>query len=176
MSDSPAPQPAKSGSSALKIILIVVAVFVLLGILGAGVIGYGIWHVAHSVVAKKNGDTYTLNTPGGSITTNSSTTFTASDLGVDIYPGAQATKDGMRMSTPNGSVITGIFLTADSKEKVVDFYKSKLGSSASVLDTDTDAILSNKLSDKESIMVSISAKPSENDGKTKFAIVHTKNK
>ena len=45
----PVAAPAKSGSSALKIVLIVLAVFIGLGILGAGAFGYFVWRVAHAV-------------------------------------------------------------------------------------------------------------------------------
>ena len=97
----------------------------------------------------------------------------ASDLGVDVYPGAQTGKGSIRMDMPNGSMTTGVFVTSDSKAKVVDFYKLKLGSEASVMDMQDTAIVSMTKNENESVMVTITAKSSDNDGKTQVAIVHT---
>ena len=116
-----APPPVKTGPSALKIILIVVLIFVGLGILGAGAVGFMIWRVAHSVhVSGPNGQ-YTVNTPGGTITANSNQTYTSADLGTDIYPGAESHNGGMKMSMPTGSSVTAIFTTSDPKDQVLGF-------------------------------------------------------
>jgi hypothetical protein len=82
----------------------------------------------------------------------------------------------MRMSTPSGSWVTGIFLTSDSKDQVLNFYKSKFGSDSALMETNDAAILTLKKGEKESVMVTISAKPSEDNGKTKIAIMHTVSK
>ncbi len=171
----PIAPPAKSGGSALKIILIVVAIFVGLGILAVGTVGYGIWHVAHNLRVSGSGDKLTMSTPNGTVNFNAEQTFSASELGTELYPGAQSIKGGMKMSMPTGSVVTGMFLTTDSKEQVVDFYKNKFGGDASVMDMSDAAILTLKKGEQESVMVTVSSKASENDGKTKIAIVHTKN-
>jgi len=170
-----APLPAKSGSSAVKIILIVVAIFVGLGILAAGVVGYGIWRVAHRLGVSSDGQHVTMSTPEGTVDVNTSKSYSADELGTEIYPGAQSAKGGMKMDLPSGSMITGIFTTSDSKDQVVAFYKSKFGSEASVMDVQDAAIMTVKKSDKESVMVTVTSKDSENDGKTKIAIVHTTN-
>lgn len=167
--------PVKSGGSALKIILIIVVVLVGLGILGVGAVGFTVWRVAHAFhVNGKNGQV-TLNTPSGSVTASNASNFTADELGTDIYPGAQPTTGGMRMNLPTGSVISGVFLTTDSKEQVVAFYKSKLGSEASVFDAANSAMISVRRPSHDNIMISVSSRESENDGKTKISIVHTKN-
>jgi hypothetical protein len=167
--------PAKSGSSAIKIILIVVAILVGLGVLGAGAVGFMVWRVAHSFHVNGKDGQITMNTPSGSVTASGETNFTADELGVDIYPGARNVRGGMRMNLPTGSIVSGSFLTSDSKDQVLAFYKSKLGSAASVFDSDTSAMISVKKGDHENIMVTISGRPSENNGKTKISIVHTKN-
>lgn len=169
----PAAPPASSGSSALKIILIVLAVFVGLGLLGAGAFGFMVWRVAHAVHMSSNGDRLTMSTPNGTVNLNATQTYSASDLGTDIYPGAQPIKGGMKMTLPSGSMVTGIFLTSDSKDHVVDFYKSKFGGAASVMDMEDTAMLTLKKGEQESVMVTVSSKASENDGKTKIAIIHT---
>ena len=81
----------------------------------------------------------------------------------------------MRMELPTGSMVTGVFVTSDSKDQVVAFYKTKFGSGASTFDTSDGAILTLPKGQQESVMVTITAKPSQNDGKTKVVIVHTKN-
>lgn len=170
--------PPPSGNSALKIILIVVAIFVGLGVLGAGAVGFMAWRVARSVHVNGTGPNsqVSISTPGGTISAGGSTNITADDLGTDIYPGAQSAEGSMRLSTPGGSVVTGAYITSDSKDAVRDFYKGKFGSDASIYDTDDGAVLTVNKGEQETVMVTISAKQSENDGKTKIVIVHSKNK
>ena len=164
--------PQKSGNTALKIILIIVVAFVGLGVLAAAGFGYFAYRVSRAVhISNKGGGAVEISTPGGSFSAGN-TTVSASDLGVDIYPGAAAQKGAVRISTPSGTAITGVFETTDSLDKVVDFYKGKLGSGASVYQSDKGAVLT--LADeakKTSVMVTISA--DDPDGKTKIAIMHS---
>jgi hypothetical protein len=173
-------QPAAArpggGGSALKIILIIVAILIGLGILGAGAVGFMVWRVAHAIHVGSHGGQITLNTPEGSVTTSKANDFSADELGTDIYPGAKSTSGGMRMALPSGSIVSAVFVTPDSKDQVLSFYKSKFGSDASVFDNTNSAMISLKKGAHENIMVSISARPSENDGQTKISIVHTRNK
>lgn len=171
----PPAAPVKSGGSALKIILIIVVVLVGLGILGVGAVGFAVWRVAHAFHVNNHNGQVTLNTPSGSVTASNASDFTAEELGTEIYPGAQPTAGGMRMNLPTGSVVSGVFLTSDSKEQVMAFYKSKLGSEASVFDAGHSAMISVKKPSHDNIMISISSRESQNDGKTKISIVHTKN-
>lgn len=169
--------PARSGGGgAVKIILIILAIVIGLGILGAGAFGFVVWRVAHAFhVNGKHGE-ITLNTPGGSVSAGAATDFTSEELGADIYPGAKAEKGGMRMNLPSGSIVSGVFVTPDSKDQVVSFYKDKFGSEASVYDASDSAMISLKKGEHENVMVTISSRGSENDGKTKISIVHTKNR
>jgi len=168
------PAPVQSGSNnTVKIILIVVAVVVGLGILGAGAIGFLVYSVAHAVHVSSSGKEVSISTPGGSISTNASETFSAADLGTDIYPGAITGKGSMRMSLPTGSMITAVYVTSDSKDQVVSFYKNKFGSDASVIENADSAVISGKKGDNESVVVTVTANSSEYDGKTQVAIVHT---
>lgn len=169
----PAAPPASSGMSATKILLIIVAIFVGLGILGVGAFGFMVWRVSRAVHVSGPGGQVTMNTPGGTYTANPSKTYTPAELGTDIYPGAQTGRGGMTMDTPTGSMVTAVFLTSDSKDKVLDFYKSTMGSAASIIDTQDGAIITLSKSQQESVMVTITARPSENGGKTQIVIVHT---
>ncbi len=170
----PVAAPPKSGSSALKIILIIVGVFVLLGVLVAGVFGYFVWRVAHAVKNAEGGKGVSMSIPGaGSISASTNQTFTAADLGTDIYPGAEPGKGSLRMSLPTGTMVTAVYLTSDSKDQVLAFYKDKLGSVASVMDTPDGGIVTLQKSDQESVMVTITANSSQAAGKTQISIVHT---
>jgi len=164
--------PAKSGGSALKIILIIVLVFVGLGVLSAGLFGYFVYRASRMVHVSGNGKTVALSVPGGGTFSAGDADVTASDLGVDPYPGASQQKGALKISTPKGSQITVAFETSDAPDKVVDYYKSKLGSGASVMQSDKGAML--MLADdtkKNSVMVTVGTNDSDN--KTTIVIVHT---
>ena len=170
---TPAAAPAQSGGSALKIILIILAVVVGLGILGMGAVGFFAWRVAHAIHVSGNGSDVTINTPGGSLSANPSETYTAADLGTDIYPGAISGKGSMRMSLPTGSMVTAIYLTGDTKDQVLAFYKEKFGSEASIYDSSDGTVLTVNKGEQENVVVTITKGASDNEGKTQIAIVHT---
>jgi hypothetical protein len=173
----PLAAPAKTGPSALKIVLIVVAVVVGLGILGVVSVSYVFYRAVHGIRVSSSGSGenahVTVNTPGGTFTADTTEKFSASDLGTDIYPGAEAGKGGARMTLPTGSWITAIYVTPDSKDQVVSFYKARLGSEVSVFDSGDAAVISVQKSKQESIMVTVTANKSEYNGKTQITIVHT---
>lgn len=163
----------RSGNNAVKIILIVVAVFVGLGILGAGAFGFFVWRVAHAVRVSEAGKQITLNTPGGSFSANTAENISATDLGTDIYPGAQPGKDSVRMSLPTGSMVSAVYVTSDSKDQVLAFYKDKFGSNVSVFDAPTGSVITLNKGQQESIVITVTVDSSEYDGKTQIHIVHT---
>ncbi|MGA2350378.1 MAG: hypothetical protein ABSF70_08105 [Terracidiphilus sp.] len=163
--------PEKSGSSALKVVLIVIAVVVGLGILGLGAIGFIGYRIAKNVHVDPNGGV-TMSTPMGNITTTPDESISASDLGVAVYPGAQATHKGMRMEMPGASGVILEFLTSDSPDKVLAFYKNELGSGAVVVSLFGQSTARLQMSKQESVEVRISASSRLNDGKTKITITH----
>jgi len=171
-----APQPpASSGNNVLKIILIVVGIFVLLGVLAAGIVGIGIWKVSKAI-HRANSDGVHITTPDGtstSITGGSGLgigrTVDPSELGVAVYPGAVAGTASMHMKTAAGSMYTAVYATSDSPAQVIDFYKDKMGSDASFVETDSGAMLTSGASDHDKVIVTVS----KDDDKTKIAIVHT---
>jgi len=169
---APAAPPQSGGSSALKIVLIIVAVIFGLGILAAGAFGFFVWRVAHSVHVNNNGE-FSINTPAGHLSANATENFTASDLGTEIYPGAESVKGGMRMTMPNGTMISAVYVTSDSKDQVLAFYKSKLTGNVSTFDTVNGSVITYNKGESESIVVTITSEPSEYDGKTQIHIVHT---
>lgn len=127
---APAPVPAQTaaapgGSSALKIILIIVAVIVCIGILGAAGISYLVYHVAKSAHVTQQGDRVKVETPMGTFTAND-TEQTARELGVEMYPGAQMQKQGTASASFGGvHTVAANLGTSDSLDKVCDFYRAK---------------------------------------------------
>jgi len=171
----PAPMPGKSGgSSALKIVLIIVGIFVFLGVLVVGVIGYGIYRVKKAIHVNNENGVASLSVPGMSMNADPAMKFTSTELGTDIYPGAEPKKSGnLRMSIAGSSVVTAAFLTSDSPDKVVAFYKDKLGSDATSMDFGGTAILTAKKTDHEQVTVTIVQHTNQEDGKTQIQIQHT---
>ncbi len=173
-----APQPAgappqKSGNTAVKIILIVVGVFVVLGILVVGVIGYIGYRVAHSVHKNPDG-TVTITAPGGgTISAGANGQFTESDLGIAIYPGAQQQKDSLRMNMGGKSMITANYLTPDSKDQVIAFYKDKAGANAQSMITADGAEFIVDVGGGDQTTVIINQEANAHNGETQIAMVRT---
>jgi hypothetical protein len=120
-----APAPA-SGGGALKAILIVVGVIVLVGVLAVTSLAFFAWRVARHTRVRQDGNNVSVETPFGSVHTTNDPDAAARDLGVDLYPGAQALKEGAT-SASFGNVHTATlnFETSDSVDKVCSFYKPK---------------------------------------------------
>ena|ERR1700680_4841782 len=172
-STAPAPAPVSTGgSSALKIILIVVAVIVLIGILGIATVGIIGYRIAKSSRLSQNGDHVKVETPFGSVETSKDPEQAAKDLGVDLYPGAEVQRDGAS-SVSLGSVhtVTAVFETSDTPDKVCSFYKSKFpGAMVTTSEQDHCSIVS---SDKKN-MITINVEASGD--KTKLQITNVTKK
>jgi uncharacterized OB-fold protein len=152
------PLPVRTGgSSALKVILIVVAVIVCVGILvlaAIGVIGY---HIAKSSRVSQNGDHVKVETPFGSVESSKDPDQAAKDLGVDLYPGAEVQRNGAS-SVSMGSVrtVTAVFESSDAPDKVCSFYKSRFpGAMVTTSDRDRCTIVSNN--QKNMITINVEA-------------------
>jgi hypothetical protein len=159
------------GGNALKIILIVVGVFVLLGVVAASVIGYGAYRITKAVHLDKNGNGgMTIETPNGKISAGSDSSIGSAELGVDIYPGAAHAPGSMNLKSSDGAMATANFTTSDSVRQVVDFYKDKLGENASTMETSGGTILTSDNSNpNDNVVITVSA----DGGKTKIGIVHS---
>ena len=147
--------PPKQGSSALKIVLIIVAI----GVLGAGIVGYGVYKVAKAVKSS----------------TSLSTPVTASDLGVDIYPGATQGKGNLHMTIAGKSMTTANYLTSDSKDQVMAFYQNALGPSAQVTTSGNGGTLVLNRGSGETVSITVVQNPGMHNGQTQIVIVHAKN-
>lgn len=127
LTPAPVPPPPSTGSSSpLKIVLIVVAVFVVLGILGLATVGIIGYRVAKGSRVTQDGDHVKVESPFGTIETSKDPDQTAKDLGIDLYPGAQVQKNGAA-SVSFGSMhtVAANFESSDPVDKVCDFYKSR---------------------------------------------------
>lgn len=141
---SPAQTPT-GGSSALKVILIVVAIIVGLGILGVATVGIIGYRIAKSSHVSQNGDHVKVDTPFGSVETSKDPDQAAKDLGVDLYPGAQVQRNGASSAAFGGiRTVTAVFETPDAPDKVCTFYKSRFpGAMVTTSDQNRCTIVSN---------------------------------
>lgn len=121
-----APSAPKSGGNAVKIILIVVAVLVGLGILGTAAMTYVGYRIAKSSRVHQEGDKTRVETPFGTVETNQDPKEISRRLGVDLYPGATALGNGIVDSEIGGTKTVAANLeTDDSVDKVAEFYKAR---------------------------------------------------
>ena len=129
---TPAPVPvvaAPAGNSALKVVLIVVAVIVGLGIIGIATVGVVAYKVAKNAHVTQEGDHVKVETPFGSVETSKDADQAARNLGVEIYPGAEVRQEGAAIATVGSTrTVTASFSSNDSPDKVCAFYKSKFPS------------------------------------------------
>ena len=122
---APGPPPSKGGSSALKIILIIVGVIVLIGVLAVASFSFFIYRVAKNAHVTQKGDNVKVDTPFGSFSANDPEE-TVKELNLEVYPGAQVQKNGTATMTIAGiHTVTANFQSSDPVDKVCDFYKSK---------------------------------------------------
>ncbi len=121
------PAGAPKNSSALKIILIVVAVVVGLGILGIAAVSFVGYRIAkHSRIHNEDGNVR-VETPFGTVNTTTDPNEAARNLGIDVYPGAEVVKGTTSdMTMGNMHTAAADFETSDPVSTVAEFYKSKI--------------------------------------------------
>jgi len=120
--------PAGSGqnSGALKVILIVAAILVAVGILGMATLGIITWRIAKSSHVRQEGDHVKVETPFGTVESTKDPEAAVRNLGVELYPGAQVLKSSTGSATFGGvHTASANFETGDSVDRVASFYKAK---------------------------------------------------
>jgi hypothetical protein len=163
----PAP-PQGGGSGVLKVILIVVGVFVILGVLAVSTVAFIGWRVARNMHVKQEGNHVKVDTPFGSVETSRNPEEMARDLGVDIYPGARAEKNGSATASFAGiRTASAVFKSSDSVDQVSTFYKAKFPN-AMVTTSDENRCKIIAQDDKNMTTIDIQA----DDGQTKIQITH----
>jgi hypothetical protein len=145
----------KSGSTVLKAVLIVIAIFVGLGVIGAGIAGWGVWHLSKSV----------HEVP--------SATFTEKDLGIAIYPDDEPSMTGSRAELFGKTLVSARYFTPDSIDKVIAFYKEEAGPKVRIITDAQGTRLRIPETGGGSITVGIMRFPDASGGKTYIKILHT---
>jgi len=143
-------------------VLIVIAAIVLIGVIVAGVIGIGVYKIAKSA-HKTRAATSASQHPAATITTGQNTNVSAADLGVDLYPAVTTGEGSMNMKTPNGSVVTAVYLSSDPPDKIVAYYKERLGDKASIVQTSNGTVLSAGEKDRDNIVITITTQGNSQD-------------
>jgi hypothetical protein len=157
----PLPAAVVKKTSALKIVLIVVAVLFGLGILGVGTIGYMGWRAMHS----------------GAISVGQGSDVSEADLGVSIYPGAVPhTKSASRMKFSGMQSVSAMYTTGDPASAVLNYYQEKLGPNATTTDRNGTTVLtvtSAAGNMKDSVIISVTP-GAQAGGATQILIMHMK--
>ena|SRR5579862_8405672 len=124
---APSALPAQKQTDLVRIILIVVAAVIVLGIIGVGAVTLIGLRIAHRTRVQQNGDNVRVQTPFGTVETSKDPNAVAQNLGVDVYPGARVLQDGAANVQMGSMHTVSVQMESDdSADKVADFYKSKL--------------------------------------------------
>jgi hypothetical protein len=157
-----------SGSGVLKVILIVVGIFVILGVLAVSTVAFIGWRVARNLHVKQEGDHVKIESPFGSMETPKNPEDAARAVGVDVYPGAQVQKNGAATFTLGGiHTASAMFISSDSVDQVSAFYKAKFPN-ATVTTSDQDHCTIIAQDQKHMTTINIQA----DNGQTKIQITH----
>jgi archaellum component FlaG (FlaF/FlaG flagellin family) len=158
--------PQKKGTSALKIILMIVGVVFLLGATVVGVVIYGAYRVAESVKMEQSGSGARVETPFGSVETDKDPKAAAKTIGVEIYPGATPVNEGSSSVTMGDLEATTLILeSSDPPQKVFEFYKAQFPhATMTSSDGDQHTIMSGDKDDIVTVVIT------EESGKTRITI------
>jgi len=123
---TPAAAVSPQSSSALKIILIVVAVIAGLGIVGVGTASFVVWRIAHHTQIQNRDGNVRVQSPLGTVESTNDPARVAQDLGIELYPGAHVLKENAaNINVAGMHTVAAEFESDDPAEKVFAFYQSK---------------------------------------------------
>ena len=130
MAPAPVPQgqpvAATGGSNAVKIILIVVAVIVGIGIIGTVTVGFVIHRAISRTHIESRDGNVKVHSPFGNVETSTDPEEAAKNLGVDVYPGSSVVKgSAANMTFGKAHTAAAQFETSASPDTVAQFYRSK---------------------------------------------------
>ena len=165
--------PAKKGSPVLKIVLIVVGFFVVLGIAGTAATVYFVYKAKQKVssmveTAKTMGSG--KGTPEVHLEKGGEGSEAAASATVDVppYPGSTATEGGGELSLGGIGGMSGQeFETSDPVDKVVAFYKEKFGSKIKFQESEGNVVF--QLTTSKGL-TTVTITRDEDAGKTKINI------
>jgi hypothetical protein len=159
------------GNSALKVILMLVAGVIVLGILGIGTLVFVIHRVAHNSRIRNRDGNVQVETPFGTVQSTNNPDEAVRNLGIDPYPGARVLQ-GNSATIGGMHTVTAQFESEDSADKVAAFYSSKLpDAKVNTKDQDHYTIVS---TDKKNI-VTINIAPEGNKSQINITTVTGKN-
>lgn len=171
---TPTAATTSGNSSALKTILIIVGAIVFIGIVGIASLTFiGLRLARHSRVTQE-GEHVKVETPFGTAETSKDPEDAAKELGVDVYPGAEAQKEGASTATfGRVRTVSAAFNSSDSVDKVCGFYRSKFPSATvSSSERNRCTIVSNDPPN----MITINVEPNGDGSRFQIASVTTKSK
>jgi hypothetical protein len=159
----------------LKIVLGVVAFFVLIGVAGMATCGYLAYRAkqkfsAMADEARKGTLSTESGTPEIHVTPGGAGSQPESVVTADVpqYPNSTATESGGGMSIGGvGGISSQEFETTDSVEQVLDFYKEKLGSNLAITQAEGNAEFTYAA---KSGVTTVTLTRDEDAGKTKITI------
>jgi hypothetical protein len=161
---------SSGGGGVLKIILIVIGIFVVLGIAGAAATAFGVWKLAKATRVQQHGERVRVTSPLGTVETNQNPEQTLRQTGVDPYPGATAVPSSSTAIAVGGmKTATAEFETPDTPQQVARFYKSRFPN-ASLTESQADHYVIVSTSDAG--FVTITVEPRE--GKTHLTVAVVK--
>lgn len=167
---TPGPSAPRTGSSSVKIILVVIGVLVIFGILGVATLAIIGVHIARRTHVSEDGNRVKVETPFGSVDTSKDPQQTAKDLGVDIYPGAQPQSDGSATANFGGiRTVAATFISSDPVDKVCDFYRAKFPNAMSSVSSQNHCSI---VSTDQGNVVTITVAPSGNSSKIQISSVN----
>lgn len=167
---TPVPASQAQSNNTIKIVLIVVAAVVALGMIGVGAATYiGLRIARHTRVENKAGNVR-VQTPFGTAQTTTDPQEAARDLGIDLYPGARVLK-GNTATFGGMHTVEAIFESDDSAEQVLAFYGSKF-TNANVTTKDTNHYTVASTDKRNLITIHIDPE----DGKTRITIASVSGK
>jgi hypothetical protein len=128
-------------SMGLKVALIIIGVFIILGALLTLLVTVGVWQFARRVDVDQRSGQVTIRTEKGAVTLGEARHVSEAELGIPLYPGAQQAEGGVKFEGEKGAMATYVFKTSDSVEQVVEFYKQRVGAKAESVVISTEGSL-----------------------------------
>ena len=165
---------AKAGSPVVKIILIVVGVLILLTALGIGscvYIAYRIKQRGSAIMQGVTSGRTSFGTPEVQIEKGGAESEAEAIATADVppYPGATATEGGGSLGAAGFGIAAQEYVTSDSLDKVVAFYKEKLGKKLIIHESGGNAVLQVKTGANG--LTNITLSRDEEAGQTKINIM-----
>jgi hypothetical protein len=157
----------------VKIVLIVLAIVVFLGLVSLASCVYFVYRAKQKVnqFEKQAGVTFPLPTGTPQAPTQPGATGQAAgpavNLDLPVYPGATPTRPGTSVTMGAGSMKSAEYVTTDSVDQVVAFYRGNLGSNALVTQNGQQALVQVSGSNG---YANVAIAPDSSTGKTKITI------